>query len=362
MKYSKLRQTKVGERRKYMNSLTIIKPDDWHVHFREGNLLKWVVPYTARQFSRAIVMPNLEVPITSIKQANDYRNQILEAAVGYPSFQPLMTAYLNKDLHSDDLRSGFIDGVFAAAKLYPANVTTNSAHGVKDIKDIYHLLEIMQEIKMPLLVHGEVIENHIDIFDRETVFIDKILEPLRKQMPELRIVFEHITTKNAVDYLKSEDSNIAATITAHHLHINRNDMLSGGIKPHLYCLPIAKREIHRLELVKAATSGNKKFFLGSDSAPHFIGDKESACGCAGIFSAPQAIEHYLEVFDKENAIENFEKFASLNGPDFYGLPHNKEKITIEKKSQKIETLIGKEEGKIHPFRSATSIDWTFKID
>ncbi len=345
-----------------MKKLTIIKPDDWHVHFREGDLLNWVVPYTARQFSRAIVMPNLEVPITTIEQALTYREKILNAAILYPNFKPLMTAYLKKDLKLDDLKSGFLDNVFTAAKLYPANVTTNSAHGVKNIKDVYHHLEIMQEIKMPLLVHGEVIEDNIDIFDRESVFIDQILEPLRKDMPELKIVFEHITTKNAVDYVKSEDNFIGATITAHHLHINRNDLLSGGIKPHLYCLPVAKRETHRLELVKAATSGSKKFFLGSDSAPHFIGDKENACGCAGIFSAPQAIEHYLEVFDKQNAIDKFEAFASLNGPNFYGLPHNQEKITIERIEQKIEKTIGKGAETIHPFRSDTLIDWKCKID
>jgi len=338
-------------------SITIIKPDDWHVHLRDDEMLEQVVVYTARQFNRAIVMPNLSPPVTTAKRADDYRSRILKATKDYPNFTPLMTAYLTDTISADEIEKGFTRGVFTAAKLYPANATTNSADGVTDIRHIYSVLELMQKIGMPLLIHGEVVSNDIDVFDREAVFIDNILRPLINDMPELKVVLEHITTKQAVEFIEAGNENLAATITAHHLQINRNDMLVGGIKPHLYCLPVAKREVHRLALRDAATSGNHKFFLGTDTAPHHIGDKESACGCAGIFSAPHALEHYVSVFDEENALDHLEAFASINGPKFYGLPVNKEKITLLKESQQVPELLGAGALTVSPYRAGETISW-----
>jgi len=343
-----------------VESLTITKPDDWHVHLRDGEMLEQVAGYTARQFGRAIIMPNLKPPVTTTALAIAYRDRVLRATRGYPDFQPLMTAYLTDTINPQELRRGHAEGVFTAAKLYPANATTNSADGVSDIKMIYPVLEVMQDIGMPLLVHGEVVSKDIDIFDREAAFIERTMQPLLKDMPGLKVVFEHITTKDAADFVASGGENIAATITVHHLQINRNDMLVGGIRPHLYCLPVAKREIHRLALRKAAVSGDRKFFLGTDTAPHTLGDKESACGCAGIFSAPQALENYVQVFDEEGALDRFEAFASFNGPAFYGLPPNPQKLTLEKTGQPVPQTIGEGGLAVSPYRAGETLAWRLR--
>jgi len=345
-----------------MESLTIIKPDDWHVHVRDDEMLQQVARYTARQFGRAIIMPNLKVPVTTTAMAAAYKARVLEATSDYPDFKPLMTAYLTDTIDPRELETGHSEGIFTAAKLYPANATTNSAAGVSDIKLIYPVLEVMQRIGMPLLVHGEVVSPDIDIFDREKVFIETILQPLIKAMPELKVVFEHITTKDAADFVEAQAENVGATITVHHLQINRSDMLVGGIKPHLYCLPVAKREEHRLALRKAAISGNEKFFLGTDTAPHAVGDKESACGCAGIFSAPHALENYVQVFDEENALDQFEKFASLNGPAFYGLPVNEQKVQLVKKPQQVPSAIGQPPLAVSPYKAGETLDWSISTD
>lgn len=345
-----------------VESITIQKPDDWHVHLRDGEMLQQVAGFTARQFNRAIIMPNLSTPITTVQMAADYRLRILQATKQYSEFEPLMTAYLTNDMDSQELISGHATGVFTAAKLYPANATTNSSFGVSDVNQIYPILEVMQKIGMPLLVHGEVVSDEIDIFDREAVFIERTMQPLLKDFPELKVVFEHITTKDAADFVASAGENIAATITVHHLQINRNDMLVGGIKPHLYCLPVAKRELHRQALRKAATSGSKKFFLGTDTAPHAIGDKESACGCAGIFSAPHALENYTHVFEEENALDRLEAFASLNGPAFYGLPVNQRKVTLVKETQQVPTSIGQQNLAVSPYKAAETLLWRLITD
>ncbi|NNJ90991.1 MAG: dihydroorotase [Gammaproteobacteria bacterium] len=345
-----------------MESLTITQPDDWHVHLRDDEMLKQVAQYTARQFGRAIIMPNLKVPVTTTAMAAAYQARILQATSDYPGFKPLMTAYLTDTIDPQELQTGHSEGIFTAAKLYPANATTNSAAGVSNIKLIYPVLEAMQSIGMPLLVHGEVVSPDVDIFDREAVFIETILQPLIKDMPELNVVFEHITTKDAADFVEAQADNIGATITVHHLQINRSDMLVGGIKPHLYCLPVAKREEHRLALRKAAISGNKKFFLGTDTAPHAIGDKESACGCAGIFSAPHALENYVQVFDEENSLDQFEKFAALNGPAFYGLPINDKKVRLVKKPQQVPASIGHPPLAVSPYKAGEMLDWRISTD
>lgn len=345
-----------------VESITLTQPDDWHVHLRDGEMLKQVAAYTARQFGRAIIMPNLPTPVTTVAMAADYRDRILAATQEYPDFKPLMTAYLTDTLDPQELIAGHAKGVFTAAKLYPANATTHSTFGVSDIKKIYPVLAAMQKIGMPLLVHGEVVSSEIDIFDREAVFIDQVMQPLLKDMPELKVVFEHITTQDAADFVASEGDNIAATITVHHLQINRNDMLVGGIKPHLYCLPVAKREVHRLALRKAATSGNKKFFLGTDTAPHAIGDKESACGCAGIFSAPQALENYAQVFEDERALDQLEAFASLNGPNFYRLPVNQTKVKLVKTNQQVPSSIGQQHLAVSPYKAGETLAWRLGTD
>ena len=312
------------------DTITIRRPDDWHVHLRDGDMMRAVVPFTARQFGRAIVMPNLAPPITGMVQAQAYRDRILAAVPEGADFCPLMTCYLTDDADSEELRRGHDGGIFTAAKLYPANATTNSAHGVTDIAKIMPALETMQDIGMPLLVHGEVTTPDIDIFDREAVFIDRVLTGLVRDLPELKVVFEHITTSDAVGFVDSAGPNVAATITPQHLHINRNAIFAGGIRPHAYCLPVAKRESHRLALRKAATGGSSRYFLGTDSAPHEKHAKESACGCAGIFNAPFAMESYAAVFDAEDALDKLEGFASEHGPRFYGLPLNEGKITLER--------------------------------
>ena len=319
--------------------LVLRRPDDWHVHLRDGAMLKAVAPATARVFSRAIVMPNLKPPVTTVDQARAYRDRILKAVPEDTRFQPLMTAYLTDHLDPSELERGFCEGVFTAAKLYPANATTNSAAGVSDLSKITKLLERMEAIDMPLLIHGEVTDADVDVFDREAAFIETHLIPLRERYPALRIVLEHITTEQAVDFIRSAslagDSRIAATITPHHLHLNRNAMFMGGLRSDFYCLPVVKRECHRRALVKAATSGLPCFFLGTDSAPHPRSGKESACGCAGIFNAVHALESYAAVFEQEGALEHLQGFASEHGPRFYGLPLNDDTITLVRKQQSV---------------------------
>ena len=310
--------------------LTIRRPDDWHVHLRDGDMLAAVVPLTARRFARAIVMPNLVPPVTTAAGARAYRGRILAALPAGTRFTPLMTAYLTDATDPADIEAGFRDGTFAAAKLYPAHATTNSAHGVTDLARLAPVFAAMARIGMPLLLHGEVTRPGVDIFDREAVFIDDVLDGLVAANPGLRIVLEHITTRRAVDYVRAAPANVAATITPHHLVINRSDIFRGGVRPHLYCLPVAKREEDRLALRAAACSGEAKFFLGTDSAPHSIEAKECACGAAGVFNAGTAIETYAQVFDEEGALDRLEAFASLNGPRFYGLPPNEERITLER--------------------------------
>ncbi len=311
-------------------TLTIRRPDDWHVHFRDGAMMAAVVPFTARQMARAIVMPNLVPPVTTAALASAYRDRILAVVPDGVDFTPLMTAYLTDKTDPDDLAAGFRDGVLTAVKYYPAGATTNSDSGVTAIDKVTPVLERMADIGMPLLVHGEVTDADVDVFDREAVFIERTLAPLVARLPGLKIVLEHITTADAAAFVEGAGPTVGATVTAHHLVINRTDIFRGGIRPHLYCLPIAKREVHRKALVKAATSGNAKFFLGTDTAPHAAHAKETACGCAGIFSAPAAIEVYAEVFDKAGALDKLEAFASLNGPAFYGLPVNEAMITLER--------------------------------
>lgn len=340
-----------------VESLTIRRPDDWHLHFRDGETMRAVVPQTARQFARAIVMPNLAPPVTTTALAAAYRDRIVAAVPEGVAFTPLMTAYLTDESDADDLAAGHADGVLTAAKLYPAGATTNSAHGVTDVANIMGVLERMAEIGMPLCVHGEVTTPDIDIFDREAVFIDRILQPLVDRLPTLRVIFEHMTTMQAVSFVESAGPNVAATITPQHLHINRNDILVGGIRPHMYCLPVAKREQHRLALRGAATSGSSKYFLGTDSAPHHRHAKESDCGCAGIFNAPFALESYVQVFEDEDALDRFEAFASLNGPAFYGLAPNEERITLEKAPVEVPQEVDGGEARIVPFHAGETLSW-----
>ncbi len=337
--------------------ITIRRPDDWHVHLRDGPMLAAVAHYTARQFARAIVMPNLSPPVTTTAAAAAYRDRIV-AASG-PGFTPLMTAYLTDDTDPDEMRRGHGEGVFTAAKLYPAHATTGAAHGVTDVAHLTAVFETMQAIGMPLLIHGEVTDHDIDIFDREAVFIDRTLSAIVRDFPGLKIVFEHITTKDAVDFVTDTGPNIAATITPQHLHINRNAMFAGGIRPHAYCLPVAKREVHRLALRAAAISANPKFFLGTDSAPHTVEAKEAACGCAGIFNAPYALESYAMVFDEEGALDRLEDFASVFGPRFYGLPLNDDHITLERAALIVPDSIQAVGTTVVPFHSGETIGWRF---
>jgi dihydroorotase len=311
-------------------SVTIRRPDDWHAHLRDGAVMAAVLPHTAAQFARAIVMPNLKPPVTTVAQATAYRDRILAARPAGSDFAPLMTAYLTDSIDRAEVERGFAGKVWVAAKLYPAGATTNSQHGVTDVRNVYPVLETMQTIGMPLLVHGEVTDHKVDIFDREKVFIDRILAPLLKDFPALKVVLEHITTADAADFVRGQGGGrLGATITPHHLMINRSSIFEGGIRPHLYCLPIAKREDHRLALRKAAVSGEACFFLGTDTAPHLAHTKEAACGCAGIFNAPTAMQAYAQVFHEEGALDRLEAFASLNGPRFYGLALNEGKIRLE---------------------------------
>jgi len=343
--------------------LTIRRPDDWHLHLRQGAMLRAVLPDTARRMGRAIVMPNTKPPVTTVAAAEAYRAEILAALPAGSRFTPLMTCYLTDGTDPDEIERGFRSGGWAAAKLYPAHATTNSAHGVTDIRNVSSVVERMAAIGMPLLIHGEVTDHAVDIFDREAVFIERILAPLAEAQPRLRIVLEHITTKEGVAFVRRHgpSGRIGATITAHHLHINRTDLFAGGIRPHLYCLPIAKRETHRLALREAAASGEPWFFLGTDSAPHPIGDKESACGCAGVYTAATAIELYAMAFDEDGALDRLEAFASLNGPAFYGLPPNEDRIVLERGETAVPDLVTPEGGgardAVLPFRSGERLPW-----
>lgn len=333
--------------------LTIRRPDDWHVHLRDGAMLEAVAHYTARQFARAIIMPNLSPPVATAEAGSAYRERIRAAVPAGVDFTPLIVAYLTDHSDADEMARGHAEGVFTAAKLYPANATTGSAHGVTDVAKIMPVLERMATIGMPLLIHGEVTDHDVDIFDREAVFIERTLAPLVRDLPTLKIVFEHITTSQAVDFVASAPANVGATITPQHLHINRNAMLVGGIRPHAYCLPVAKREAHRLAVRAAAVSGSPKFFLGTDSAPHAVHTKETACGCAGIFNAPYALESYVTVFDQEGALDRFEGFASVHGPNFYGLPLNEDSITLERG----ETRVPDKCGDVVPFHAGETLGW-----
>jgi dihydroorotase len=340
------------------NDLVITKPDDWHVHLRDGDVLSVVLPHTAAQFARAIVMPNLKPPVTTAKLALAYRDRILAALPKNSAFQPLMTAYLTDAIDPAEIKHGHETGAWVAAKLYPAGATTNSQHGVTDLAKIRPVLAMMERIGMPLLVHGEVTDHGVDIFDREKVFIDRTLTRLLLDFPELKVVLEHITTAEAAAFVRERAPQLAATITPHHLMINRTDIFTGGIRPHFYCLPIAKREEHRLALRQAATSGEACFFLGTDTAPHAAHTKEAACGCAGIFNAPTAMQCYAQVFDEEGALDQLEAFASLNGPRFYGLPVNKEKLTLRKAPQNVPADIALGSDRLVVFGADSNLAWS----
>lgn len=339
-----------------MNELTLTRPDDWHLHLRDGDVLPTVVPHTAAQFGRAIVMPNLKPPITTAVQAVAYRNRILAAVPPGISFEPLMTLYLTDNLPPDEIARAKDAGV-VAAKLYPAGATTNSDAGVTDLRHIYKTLEAMQRSGLLLLMHGEVTSPDIDLFDREAVFIDSQLIPLRKDFPELKMVFEHITTKEAAHYVRDGDRFIGATITAHHLLYNRNAIFTGGIRPHYYCLPVLKREMHRLALVQAATSGSSKFFLGTDSAPHAAHLKEHATGCAGCYTAHAALELYAQAFDTAGALDQLEGFASFHGADFYGLPRNKGTVTLRRESWTVPESFAFGEAQLKPLGGGEALPW-----
>ena len=343
---------------RHPDTITLRRPDDWHIHLRDDEMLNTVLPYTSDVFARAIVMPNLVPPVTSVAAAKAYRERILAATPATHRFQPLMTCYLTDSLDPDEIEAGFKEKVFTAAKLYPAHATTNSSHGVTSVQHIAKVLERMQAIGMPLLIHGEVTDAHIDIFDREAQFIDQVLIPLRRQFPELRIVMEHITTRDAAQFVSSESQHIAATITPQHLMFNRNHMLSGGIRPHLYCLPILKRNVHQEALRQVVASGDSRFFLGTDTAPHLRGRKESSCGCAGVFNAPTALSAYATVFDELGALQHLEAFCSLNGPQFYGLPVNTDTVTLIRKPWTVPETIPAGEDVLVPFLAGETLNWS----
>ena len=335
-------------------TLTIRRPDDWHVHLRDGAMLKNIAVHTARQFARAIIMPNLVPPVTTVDAAAAYRARILAALPAGLAFEPLMTCYLTDGADPAELLRGKEEGVWVAAKLYPAHATTNSAHGVTSVDKIAPALEAMERAGMPLLVHGEVTDPAVDIFDREAVFLDKVLAPLLRRHAGLKVVLEHITTAEGVAFVEAHASRVGGTITPHHLSYNRNAIFLGGIRPHFYCLPIAKREAHRLALRRAATSGHGSFFLGTDTAPHTADTKECACGCAGIFNAPVALQVYAQVFAEEGALDRLEAFASLNGPRFYGLPPNEARVTLHAKPLDVPERVGD----VVVFRPDTPVEWS----
>ncbi|MGK6318694.1 dihydroorotase [Sphingomonas sp. DT-204] len=337
--------------------LTIRRPDDWHVHLRDGAMLAAVAPLTARQFARAIVMPNLVPPVTDVAAAEAYRARILAVVPEESGFMPLMTCYLTDATDPAEVERGFTRGVFTACKLYPANATTNSAHGVTRIAAIMPVLETMQRIDMPLLIHGEVTDPEIDVFDREAVFIERVLAPLLRDLPALRIVLEHITTAEAADFVLAHPERVGATVTPQHMIINRNAIFAGGLRPHAYCLPVAKREQHRLAVRRAATSGAPNIFLGTDTAPHMVEAKESGCGCAGIFTGLHALELYAEVFEGDGVLDRFEAFASENGARFYGLPLNDGTVTLERTEWTVPERIAAGESAVVPFRAGERLRW-----
>jgi dihydroorotase len=339
------------------DSITITRPDDWHLHLRDGATMASVLPHSARQFGRAIVMPNLKPPVTTVAAAEAYRSRILAALPAGMRFEPLMTLYLTNNTDPDEIRRAVDSGFVHAVKLYPAGATTNSDAGVTDLKNCYKTLEVMQELDLPFLVHGEVTDPEVDVFDREAVFIERVMRPLRKDFPELKVVFEHITTRQAAEYVAEADGPIAATITAHHLLYNRNEIFKGGIRPHYYCLPILKREEHRLALMTAATSGDERFFLGTDSAPHAQGAKEHACGCAGCYTALHAMELYAEAFERAGALDKLEAFASLNGPAFYNLEPNPDTITLRREQWTLPATLPLGELEVVPLNAGETINW-----
>ena len=341
-------------------TLTLTRPDDWHLHLRDGAMLKAVLPETARDFGRAIIMPNLVPPVVTGAQAAAYRDRILAALPAGMDFAPLMTLYLTEETDPEDVAAAYASGLIKAVKLYPAGATTNSSSGVSNFDKVRATLDKMAEIGLPLCVHGEVTDAEIDIFDREAIFIDRVLDPIRKATPGLKVVMEHITTRDGVDYVKANDRDLGATITTHHLIINRNHILVGGIKPHYYCLPVAKREEHRLALRAAATSGDARFFLGTDSAPHTDPNKESACGCAGCFTATNTMALLAHVFEEDGALDKLEKFASKNGPAFYGLGENQSKLTLVKSDQAtvFPAKIDSAEGPVTVFDPGFEVFWS----
>jgi dihydroorotase len=343
-------------------TLTITRPDDWHLHVRDGEVLSHVVPHTARCFARAIIMPNLKPPVTTVQQALEYRERVLAAVPNNISFEPLMTLYLTDNTSPVEIRHAVETPHVHAVKYYPAGATTNADSGVTDISHTYAALEVMEELGLPLLIHGEVTDPDIDVFDREAVFIETVLIPLLQRYPKLRVVLEHITTRQAVEFIQATQENIAATITAHHLMMNRNAMFQGGIRPHHYCLPVLKREYHRQALIQAATSGSPKFFLGTDSAPHGKTAKESACGCAGMYTAHAAIEFYAEAFEQAGALDKLESFSSFFGPDFYGLPRNTDNITLQKQAWDIPQTLSFADDTLIPLRAGESVSWQLVND
>ncbi len=338
-------------------TLSLTRPDDWHLHLRDGEALAAVIGASARQFARAIVMPNLKPPVTTLAQAQAYRQRIIEALPSGLAFEPLMTLYLTDNSSADEIRQSAASGIVHAVKLYPAGATTNSDAGVSDLRRTYGALEAMQAVGMPLLVHGEVTDATVDVFDREAIFIDRVLEPLRRDFPALKVVLEHITTLEAAQYVSSAAGPIAATLTAHHLLWNRNALFVGGLRPHWYCLPVLKREQHRQALVSAATSGSPRFFLGTDSAPHAARLKEHAAACAGCYTAPHALELYATAFERAGALDRLEAFASFHGPDFYGLPRNRTRITLRREPWQIPDSLPFGADQIVPLASGETLDW-----
>ena len=339
-------------------TLTIRRPDDWHLHLRDGDMLRAVLPHTSRHFARAIIMPNLVPPVVTAADARAYRDRIMAAVPQGDDFTPLMTLYLTEDTDPTDVAAAHAEGLITAVKLYPAGATTNSASGVSNFENVAKVLEKMAEIGLPLCTHGEVTDPSVDIFDREAVFIDRVLDPIRRAHPGLRVIMEHITTSQAADYVRANDTNLGATITTHHLVINRNHILAGGIKPHYYCLPVAKREEHRLALRQAATSGDPRFFLGTDSAPHTDANKLLPCGCAGCFTAPNTLSILAEVFEQDGALDKLEAFTSLNGPAFYGLPANENTVTLVREEPTFPPHIDTPEGPVTVFDPQMKLHWT----
>ncbi|MGP1666690.1 MAG: dihydroorotase [Rhodanobacter sp.] len=341
-----------------LTRLEMTRPDDWHLHLRDGAALASVIAHTAQRFARAIVMPNLKPPVTSVAQAEEYRARILASLPAGSRFQPLMTLYLTETTTAEEIARAAASDSVVAVKYYPAGATTNSQSGVRELEHVYPVLEAMERHQLPLLMHGEVTDPGVDIFDRERVFIERHLMPLRDRFPALRMVLEHITTRDAVDFVSAAPANVAATITAHHLLLNRNALFEGGIRPHNYCAPVLKRETHRLALLQAATSGNPHFFLGTDSAPHIREAKEAACGCAGIYTAHAGIELYAEAFEQVGKLDQLEAFASFHGPDFYRLPRNREHITLERKPWRVPDEFPMAGATCRPMRAGESVAWS----